>query len=146
MLRLLPFIALLLLAGCDRAPSVAVEDAVVRLPVIEGRPGAAYFTLRANTTPMQIVGITSPEVERIDLHESVNEGGVMRMGPLRDRAFPADGEKRFEPGGAHAMLFGIAPTVRPGGTIEMTFDFDNAPDVTVRVPMEAIGGGGHDGH
>ena len=89
---------------------------------------------------MRILGITSPQVQRIELHESSMEGGMMHMGPLRDASFPANGDKVFEPGGAHAMLFGIAPSVRSGGTVRMTFDFDNAPDVTVAVPVDAAGG------
>ena len=45
MKRLVPIMAgLLAFAGCDRAPPeplVTVEDAVVTLPVLPGRPGAA---------------------------------------------------------------------------------------------------------
>ena len=137
--------ALALLAACSQGnPAVTVEDAVVRLPAVAGNPGAAYFTLRTNRTPMRILGVSSPQIQRIELHESEMAGGRMRMGPLDDNSFTAEGVKVFEEGGAHAMLFGINPAVRAGGTVRLTFDVDNAPDVTMDVPVETAGGmGGH---
>ena len=140
---LLPVAALL--AACSQGePAVTVTDAVVRLPAVAGNPGAAYFTLRSNRTPMRILGVSSPQVQRIELHESEMQGGRMRMGPLADNSFTAEGLKVFEEGGPHAMLFGINPAVRAGGTVRLVFDVDNAPDVTMDVPVESAGGmGGH---
>jgi copper(I)-binding protein len=135
------------LAACGQGdPAVNVTDAVVRLPAVPGNPGAAYFTLRTNRTPMRILGVSSPQVQRIELHESEMAGGRMRMGPLEDNSFGAEGVKTFEEGGAHAMLFNINPAVQPGGTLRITFDFDNAPDVTMEVPVESAGGMGGQGH
>lgn len=139
---LLPLAALLSACG-DNGPNVAVEDAIVRLPAVGGRPGVAYFTLRANRTPMRILGVTSPQVGRIELHQSVTIGGRVRMGPLEDNAFPAEGLRVFEEGGAHAMLFDIDPALRPGGDVQLTFDFDNAPDQSVTVQAQPAGGHGH---
>ena len=54
------------LAGCDtapKAPEVAVKEAWVRLPAVVGRPGAAYFTLEGNVTPMKLVSVTSPDLD-----------------------------------------------------------------------------------
>ena len=142
---LLPVLALV--SGCGQgAPAVNVTDAVVRLPAVQGNPGAAYFTLRANRTPMRLLGVSSPQVQRIELHESEMAGGRMRMGQMEDNSFTAEGVKVFEEGGPHAMLFGISPEVRAGGTVRLTFDVDNAPDVTVDVPVQTAGGTGGQGH
>ena len=142
---ILPLAALL--AACSQVePAVGVQDPVVRLPAVQGNPGAAYFTLRSNRTPMRILGVSSPQIQRIELHRSEMAGGRMRMSPLEDNAFSGEGLKVFEEGGPHAMLFGISPAVRAGGTVPMTFDFDNAPDVTVEVPVQTAGGTGGHGH
>lgn len=144
-LALLPLFAAL--GACGQGdPAVNVSDAVVRLPAVPGNPGAAYFTLRTNHTPMRILGLSSPQVQRIELHESEMQGGRMRMGPLEDNSFGAEGVKTFEEGGAHAMLFDVNPAVQPGATLRITFDFDNAPDVTMDVPVESAGGMGARGH
>jgi copper(I)-binding protein len=141
----LPVVALLTACG-QGAPAVNVTDAVVRLPAVQGNPGAAYFTLHTNKTPMRIIGVSSPQIQRIELHESEMAGGRMRMGPLEDNSFTAEGVKVFEEGGPHAMLFGINPAVQAGGTVRITFDFDNAPDVTMDVPVEGAGGISGHGH
>ena len=142
----IPFFALLLM-GCDPRPEpaqVTVEEAWVQLPAVKGRPGAAYFTLRTAHDATRLTGVASPRVERVELHESRMDGGVMRMGPLQDRSL-AGGVIRFAPGGKHAMLFGLDSGLRAGDRIPLTFSFDPAPPVTVEAEVRAFTGG-HAGH
>jgi periplasmic copper chaperone A len=139
---------LLALAGCGGArpePRVIVDEAWVQLPAVPGRPGAAYFTLQSNHDQTRLVSISSPRVQRIELHDSRMEGDVMRMGPLEDRNFPPSGTLEFAPGGKHAMLFGLDPTVRAGERIPLTFTFEPLPPVTVEAEVRAFGAS-HGGH
>lgn len=143
--------ALLSLAACDKAPApapgVAVTEAWARLPAVQGRPGAAYFTIENNGPAARLVGVTSPDAQRIELHDSREEGGIMRMEPLHDLAIPANGSLSFEPGGKHAMLFDIAPKIQRGGTIRLTFTFDSAPTATIEASVVAAGDDpAHQGH
>jgi copper(I)-binding protein len=136
------------LGACNQQPpepAVTVVGARVMLPAVPGRPGSAYFTLRTNNDPTKIVGITSPRAERIELHETREQDGVSRMAPITDPNFPSGGEMQFEPGGRHAMLFGLDPAARPGDKIPLTFTFEPAPPVTVEAEVHAAGGG-HAGH
>jgi periplasmic copper chaperone A len=138
----------LALVGCGAAPSeprVEVDEAWVQLPVVPGRPGAAYFTLKSNQDPTRLVSVSSPKIERIELHDSRMEGAVMRMGPLEDRNFPPGGTLEFAPGGKHAMLFGLDPKVKAGERIPLTFTFEPAPPVTVEAEVRAFGAS-HGGH
>ncbi|HEY0446522.1 MAG TPA: copper chaperone PCu(A)C [Allosphingosinicella sp.] len=140
---------LLALSGCEARPTepqVTVEQAWVQLPVLAGRPGAAYFTLVATNQPTKLVSVTSPRIERIELHESVMAGGAMRMGPLRDPGFGDGGRLEFAPGGKHAMLFGIDPALKAGDRIPLTFTFEPAPPVTTQAEVRAFGAAGRDGH
>lgn len=142
--------ALLALAACDRSepqpPTATVEDAWVRLPAVAGRPGALYFRAEGTARPTRIVGITSPRAERIELHETVREGGVARMVPLREDAFGPGEPLVFEPGGRHAMVFGLDPALEPGDAIPLTITFDPAPPVTIEAEARGPGGAGHSGH
>jgi len=131
------------LSGCDRTipdPRVEVEQATVILPVVPGRPGSAYFTLRTNNDPTKLVSVTIPDVARIALHRSVTEGGIARMAPLDGVTFDDEGRLRFAPGGSHAMLFGISPKVKAGDAIRLIFTFDPAPAVTAEAEVRAFGG------
>ena len=143
-MRLIVGTFLLLLAGCNAAPGqhqVAVEEAWVQLPVVPVRPGAAYFKLRSSGGHGRLVGLPPPRVERIELHETTMESGIARMAPLRNGAFDEDGEIEFEPGGKHAMLFGIDPEATVGSRIPLTFDIEPAGEVTADVEIRAFGEG-----
>jgi periplasmic copper chaperone A len=97
--------ALLFVRACDTAPAeprVTVEGAVVMLPIIPGRPGAAYFVLRTNNDPTRLTGVASPRIGRIELHETVSEGSVARMRPLESTTFAPDEPLAFAAGRRHA--------------------------------------------
>jgi hypothetical protein len=144
---ILATLALFAFSACDRRPAdpkVEVADAVVMLPVLPGRPGAAYFTLRSNNDPTKIVSVASPRIERIELHETREENGVSKMAPIRDPVFPAGRVMEFKAGGRHAMLFGIDPSVKAGDRVPLTFTFEPVPAVTVEAEVRAAGS--HAGH
>jgi copper(I)-binding protein len=155
MKRLVWIVAPALAAGvcvgaCDRPAAtseVKVEQPWVRLPAAPGQPGAAYFTLRSSsggTSTLTVVG--SPRVERIELHETRMEGNVARMAPVANIGFPQDGVLTFAPGGKHAMLFGIDPSVKPGDRIPLTFTFEPQQQVTAEAEVRGPGGAAHAGH
>lgn len=135
-------LAAIAVSGCSRTPAeprVTVEDAVVTLPAIPGRPGAAYFTLRTNRSPTTLVNVTSPLVQRIELHQSEQASGMGKITSPEELSFSGNGRLEFEPGGKHAMLFGINKSVKAGGTIPLTFTVDPAPAVTVEAEVRGPG-------
>jgi len=146
--------AALMLAGCGAGPArkdraIAVERPWVRLPAVAGEAGAAYFRLTGGSEGTTMVGISSPLVRRIELHESMTGGNMASMKKLDDVDFAYDGTIEFKPGGRHAMLFGIAPTVKPGTPLPLTFAFDNAPPITVTAEVRSVAGDSgaeHAGH
>jgi copper(I)-binding protein len=147
LLHLATAISVLGLAGCDNrptAPQVKVEDAWVQLPAVPGRPGAAYFTLTTNNDPTRLVSVSSPRVERVELHGTMMEGSMAQMRPLESTNFE-DRKLVFAPGGKHAMLFGIDPSVKAGDKVALTFTFQPAPPVTVEAEVRAFGED-HGGH
>ncbi len=137
-----------ILAGCDRPPpdgTVRVSDVWVRLPAVGSRPGGAYFRMEAGSEGTRLVGVSSPSVRWIELHETTMTGSKTKMKQRKEIEFPSRGELVFEPGGRHAMLFGINAKVKAGDRIPLTFSFNVAPPVTVeaevRGPADA---GGHE--
>lgn len=140
----------LLLAGCDRPPpdgTVRVSDAWVRLPAARNRPGGAYFRMEAGSEGTRLVGVSSPSVRWIELHETQMKGGTSSMKQRKDVEFPSRGELVFEPGGRHLMLSGIDPKVKPGDRIPFTFSFNVATPITVEAEVRAAGDEApHGGH
>jgi copper(I)-binding protein len=139
--------ALITLSGCGAAseePRASVENAVVTLPAVPGRPGAAYFTLRGNR-PARLTAISSAQIGRIELHQTMNMAGMSRMAPLEAVPIGPEAPTVFEPGGRHAMLFDIAPAVQAGGRVRLTFTVDPLPPVTVEAEVRGPGDA-HAGH
>lgn len=135
--------ALSALAGCgpsEPASPIAIEDAEVRLPAVSGRPGAGYFAITARGAGIALTGVTAPGTERVEMHESRKDGGVMRMKAITEVPLTQGVRVAFEPGGKHLMLFGLDPALKAGGTIPLTFSFAGAQPVTVQARLVAPGG------
>jgi copper(I)-binding protein len=124
------------LAGCgsnaDAPPQVTVEQAMVTLPGVAGRPGAAYFTLQANRAGIRFTGLSTPAARRVELHETgMRPAGAFALSPDEPLAFSA--------GGRHAMLFELDPGLRAGARIALSFTFQGAPPVTAEAEVRAPG-------
>jgi len=136
------FAGTMLLTGCDRPPpdgTVRVSEVWIRLPAAKSRPGGAYFRMEAGSEGTRLLGVSSPAVRWVELHETETKSGTARMKQRREFEFPSRGELVFEPGGRHAMLFGINAKVKPGDRIPVTFSFNVAPPVTVEAEVRAAG-------
>jgi periplasmic copper chaperone A len=51
--------------------------------------------------------------------------------PVERVALPAGQSVELKPGGLHVMLINLTGPIEPGSTIEITLDFETAPDLTV---------------
>ncbi|MET0270400.1 MAG: copper chaperone PCu(A)C, partial [Sphingomonas sp.] len=117
-----------------------------RLSPVPDRPGALYFTLTGTDAPDRLIAIESALVQRIELHESM--GGMHGMGgmkPLAGVDVPPRGSVLFQPGGRHAMLFGVDPAIRPGTAIPLRFRYASGKAAeseakTVAAGQDAPGG------
>lgn len=117
-----------------------ISNAWIRLPAVPGRPAAAYFTLNGGTADDAVVSVTTPAAQRTELHESMEQGGVMSMAAIENVPLGAGAAMDFAPGGKHVMLFDISGDLKAGGTTELTVAFRDAPAVTVQAALVAPGG------
>jgi copper(I)-binding protein len=141
--------ALALLAsacGGRREDGISVTEAWVRMPAVKGQPGAAYFNIEGGAEGAQLLGISSPLASRIELHESMEQGGMSNMKRLKQVDFDYKGKLAFQPGGKHAMVFGLEPQVKPGTKLPLTFAFNAAPPVTIDAEVRDAAGESHAGH
>jgi copper(I)-binding protein len=122
------------------AGGLHVRDVVVRAVPVAGGNGALYLTVVNGTTAdEQLLGASSPSVEVIELHETVQDNGVMRMVSHPEGfVIPPGGALTLEPGGKHLMLVNMAD-VASGGTVEVTLQFAEAGEVTVSAPVVGPG-------
>ena len=143
-----PVVAGLLLAACgsdddessgDESSGETVltmTDAWSREPA-EGQTSTAVYGVLSNSgdTDVTVVGATSSVTDRVELHEVLEEDGMMRM-QEREEGFvvPAGGEFVFEPGGPHVMMLDIDPATYPDPVdVELTFDGADALSFTAAI-------------
>lgn len=133
-------VAALMLAGCGAAPTAGVDSAWVRLPAVAGRPGAAYFTLKAGARPLTLLSVKTPAALRTELHESVrSSAGVMSMTPVGQVDVPANGAVALAPGGKHVMLFDVDPALKPGGTTTLTLALADGATMEAKAAVRGAG-------
>lgn len=89
------------------------------------RPAVGYFRVQGGPQPVQLVAVTADLAQRVEMHESVKENGVVTMKPLLRADVPAKGELVFKQGGKHLMIWGINGAAVRAGKLPMAFVFTN---------------------
>ena len=116
---------------------MTVVDVRARPAPLEGGNGAAYMTvLNGLDAPVRLASVTGNAAAAVELHESINDNGVMKMEPHPEGfEIPAGGTLELKPGGKHVMLLGLVKPLAVGDTIELTLNFDGSDPITVSVPV-----------
>lgn len=119
-----------------------VLDVRVRPAPLAGGTGAVYLTVVNGTASEEhLLAVSSPVAEAAELHETVNDNGVMRMQHQPEGfAIPAGGTLQLMPGGKHIMLIGLAAPLAVGDTVEVTLTFAHAGGKVVQAPVVEIEG------
>jgi periplasmic copper chaperone A len=133
---------LVVLAACAAGGSqrIAIADPMARPSPLEGGTGGAFMTVRnSGGEADRLRSASSPAAKVVELHETVDDNGVMRMVPQPNGWEIAPGGKLvLEPGGKHLMLIDLRQPLVSGATIEITLNFDRAGPVRVQVPVKAM--------
>ena len=135
-----------------QAPSTAemvpVEPGVLAVTGVRARPspmaggsGGVYLTvLNGLDQPLQLTGIDGVVAGSLELHESVNDQGVIRMEPHPEGfPIPARSTLELKPGGKHIMLIDLAAPLAVGDVFTLTLNFDKADPLTIDVPVAEDG-------
>jgi copper(I)-binding protein len=108
------------------------------LPSPRGAKVAAGFFTVANggTDTDRLTSATSPRAARIELHEIVKDGGVVKMRPLTAGIdVPPGGSVTLKEDGTHVMFLDVDTPFADGETIPvaLTFEKGGTIEVTMRV-------------
>jgi copper(I)-binding protein len=110
------------------------------------KTGVAYLTIRNDGAEAdRLTDVASPVAAKVQLHESIREGDVMKMRKVSGLAVPAHGTATLAPGGYHVMLMGLEAPLKEGQSFPLTLTFEHAGkvEVEVRVMGMSAQGAGH---
>jgi copper(I)-binding protein len=135
---------LIALPACGRSSQPGVEIAHARSPAVP--PGAAvaavYAELRS-TQADKLLRAETPVAEKVEMHATTHENGMMQMRPAATVDLPAGATVEFTPGALHFMLTGLREPLAAQSTFPMTLHFERAGAVSVDVTVIAPGESRH---
>jgi copper(I)-binding protein len=151
-------LAILILASLATPPSfaagaadqISVVDPYVRLAPPGAKVTGAFMTIKnAGDKDTQVVKADSTVASATELHNHINDNGVMRMRQVKEIVVPAKGEAQLKPGGYHVMLIDMKSALKEGEHVVITLGFADGSSkevhAIVKKPMTEMPAGGTGG-
>ena len=101
------------------AANISVTDAWARATLPGQQVSGAYMQIQSDADA-RLVGVSSPAVARVEVHEMKMDGDVMRMRELKSINLPKGKTVSLEPGGFHLMLMKLKKPIAAGDIILFT--------------------------
>ena len=144
MLRLAALSLALLLAASSqaqapRATAISIGDAWTR-PTVAGATNAVGYLTISNAAPTadRLLGGSTPVAAKLEIHQSTDAGGVMRMREITGGvSIPPHATIAFAPNGYHLMLVAPKRRLRPGDRIPAVLRFAKAGAVTATLVVRS---------
>lgn len=122
----------------ETANSVVVSNARV-LPPFPGKDtAAAYFELKNEGADNRLLSVSSPISGAVEIHNHIEEDGVMKMRRVDGVALGAGESIAFKPGSYHIMMF-KANLPKTQEDVSLTLTYSDGKTVTLIAPVEGRG-------
>jgi copper(I)-binding protein len=112
--------------------------------------GGFMKLINTGTETDRLIGGSTANAGKFEIHEAAMEGGVMKMRPLPKGIEIKPGETvELKPGSYHLMFVGLKEPFEKGKRVKGTLQFEKAGKVDVEYAVEAAGstpGMNHDEH
>ncbi|WP_260260506.1 copper chaperone PCu(A)C [Vibrio intestinalis] len=135
----------LILLGALIAPLAhASMDIMAHHPYARATPPnaatSAVFVELMNPTDIDrtIVSASTPVAGKVELHDVINEGDVMKMRQVKQITIPAQSKTSLEPGSLHIMLFELNKPLIEGGSIDVEVVFANGHKQIFSAPIKKV--------
>ena len=137
----LPLFALALLVPGLAAAQVTIDMPWARATAPTALAGGAFMTITSAKAD-RVTKTESPIATTVELHQTVEEAGVMKMKPVPTLDLVPGKSVTLKPGSYHMMLIGLKAPLKQGESFPLTLHFANSPPVTVEVKIAAPGAAG----
>lgn len=121
------------------ADAITINDPYVRL-VPPGQPATgAFFVLKnGDDKDHRLIKADSSAAKTTELHIHINEGGMMKMRPVKDIELRAKKDVDFKPGGLHVMLIDLKKPLKEGDSVPITLTFDDNSSKEINATVRKI--------
>jgi uncharacterized protein YcnI/copper(I)-binding protein len=134
--------------GAVKSDDLEFKDGWARA-MLPGQPtGGAYLTItNSGADADRLVGVTSPNAGKVEIHTMSMKDNVMVMRPVEGGLeVPAGGSLELKPSGEHLMFMELAAPFKEGDSVPVTLEFEKAGKIEYTLPVKAKAGGDDHSH
>ena len=126
----------LALGALPALAEVMFGDAWIRAPLPGQSVTAGYCDIvNGGSQPVVVVGFSGSV--RVEMHETIDDGAMVRMQPLKSLTIAPKSTVSLAPGGKHLMLFGLDPTLERVTLTAVFADQNELPIIFTVRPLRA---------
>ena len=142
------FVALLCLsalAGAAEVPAqpahaaVTARGAWLRATAPGASVGAAYLELVNDGPDDELLAVTTPVAQRVEMHSMTTVGEMMQMRELTTVPVPGHARTTFGPGGLHLMLMDLRAPLKEGAVVPLVLRLRGAGTLKVQGRVLGLG-------
>lgn len=132
-----------LLAAPPAKPTLAIETPWARATPPQAPVAGGFLTVRnTGRSGDRLLSASSPDAERVEIHEMRMDGDMMRMRRVDDGlAIAPNATLELRPGGYHLMFIKPRHPFVAGDTVTATLRFEHDGTREVRFEVRALGSG-----
>ena len=137
MQKLLPFLLVILVCGCDSLKSndIIFNDLTVYAPRTGSRVTAGFTNItNKSAEAITITSISSPQFNIVEIHETAIKNGVARMMKIETLIIPEYQSVALKPGGKHLMLIDPKMSSAEGEEINLIIKLSSNEILTLSTP------------
>jgi periplasmic copper chaperone A len=128
--------SLLCLSATAALAQVKIEAAWAR-PTVAGQQGGGGFLSITSAVADRLLGGSTPQAERFELHTMAMKGDVMEMRQIEAIDLPAGKTVELKPGGLHVMFVGLNQPLKAGSKVPVTLKFEKAGELKVEFDVRS---------
>jgi copper(I)-binding protein len=137
MKKLIAAVILLLSFSASAAEKDLVLTNCWAKPTLEGKNlTAAFFDLKNNGKKETKFNSVKSSVGTAEIHNMVEENGVMQMRHMNSVTIPAGKAVSFKPKQMHVMLMQLDKPLKEGDKVDLTLSFENGDSIKSSCPVK----------
>ncbi len=113
---------------------IEVSSAYIQPPFPGRDVAAGFFELTNHGPDDRLIAVSSPISANVEIHNHIEEDGVMKMRKIEGVALAKGETVKFKPGSFHIMMFGAAMPEN-AEDVAVTFTYEKAKPVTLILPI-----------
>ena len=121
-----------------QSDGITLSDFHARASIGRNKNSGIYGKIQTLKTE-RLVSISTSFASAAEVHEHINNGGVMRMRKVEGGLTINPSQPMvMEPGGYHIMLVGLHQQLIAGGLIDLMLEFESGPILDISVPVVSV--------